>query len=356
MSRINAFLELAVKQGGSDLHLVSGQAPRIRIHGVLHKVRFRDLSVEDIERLLEEFMPESAREPYRERMAADFAYAVEGLGRFRVNVSRHQAGLSAVLRVIPNQVPDLASLRLPSAVSAVLEQPKGLVLVTGPTGAGKSTTLAAMIDHLNRTRKGHIVTIEDPIEHVHEYKSCVVTQREVGAHTPSFHEALRAAVREDPDVIMVGELRDRETMALALTAAETGIQVLGTLHTNGAVRTVDRLVNAFPAARQDQIRVLLADSLRLVVSQQLVRTADEASRMAVAEVLVNTPAAAAVIRSGQSHKLLSVIQAGRRDGMQSLDSVLKDLVLSKKISARDACERAVDRNQFEPYVVREDAA
>ncbi len=356
MNRINSFLELAVKQGGSDLHLVSGEPPRIRIHGVLHKVRFRDLSSDDLERILDEFMETEVRQRFEAGGIVDFAYEAEGLGRFRVNVNRHLHGLAAVLRAIPNEVPRFDSLGLPPAVASVIEQPQGLTLVTGPTGSGKSTTLAAMIDQINATRRGHIVTIEDPIEFVHRAKQCVVTQRELLTHVPTFADALRHAVREDPDVVMVGELRDLDTIAMALTAAETGVQVLATLHTNGAVRCVDRVVNAFPARRQEQVRTMLAESLRMVVSQQLVRTADETGRVAVTEVLINTPAAAAVIRSGQSHKLMSVIQAGRKVGMQSLDTVLKEMVLQKRISSQDAYDRAVNRSQFERYLVREEAA
>jgi twitching motility protein PilT len=356
MNRINSFLELAVKQGGSDLHLISGQPPRVRINGLLHRIRFRDLSVDDMQRILDEFMTENARRRFEESLSVDFAYEVSGLGRFRVNVYRHHYGLAATLRVVPARVPDLDELGLPQVVKATIAQPKGLTLVTGPTGAGKSTTLAAMIDQINATRRGHIVTLEDPIEFLHSYKQCVVTQREIGTDAPNFTDALRHATREDPDVIMVGELRDSETVALALTAAETGVQVLGTLHTNGAVRGIDRLVNAFPEKRQEQVRAMLSESLRMVVSQQLVRTADESRRVAVAEVLLNTPAASSVIRSGQSHKLMSVIQAGRRLGMQSLDTVLKELVLERKVSARDAYERAIERSQFERYLVREEAA
>ena len=346
MSRIDAFLELAVKQGGSDLHLVSGQAPRIRLNGVLHRVRFRELSVEDLTRVLDEIMEPRLREQFREHGSVDFAYQVPGLGRFRANVYRHARGIAAALRIVPEKVRRLDDLGLPPSVKAAVSQPKGLTLVTGPTGSGKSTTLAAMVDHINETRRGHIITIEDPIEFVHQAKKCSVTQREIGTHSPTFAEALRNAVRADPDVIMVGEVRDMETVSLALTAAETGVQVMTTLHTNGAARSVDRIVNVFPARRQDQVRTMLAESLRLIVSQQLLRTADGSARVLAAEVLVNTPAASSVIRSGQSHKLESVIQAGKRMGMQSLDGRLRELLREEVITEEEASEHAVDRSKF----------
>ena len=349
MNRIDAFLEMAVKQGGSDLHLISGETPRIRINGDLQPVRFRELSSEDVQRLLEEMMLPAQRDALARDCNVDFAYEAETCGRFRVNVYRHVNGVAAALRVITTQVPKLDTLGLPSVVQQTLAIPKGLVLVTGPTGSGKSTTLAAMIDHLNSTRQGHIITIEDQIEFVHEYRKCVITQREVGTHAPDFAEALRSALREDPDVILIGEMRDLETMSLALTAAETGIQVLGTLHTNGAVRCVDRIVNVFPARRQEQVRTMLADCLRLVVSQQLVRKTDHSGRLVAAEVLVNTHAVSAMIRQGNTHKLPSAIRAGSRVGMQSLDAVLEQWVRQQMITGAEAYAHAVDRTRFESY-------
>ena len=356
MNRIDAFLELAVKQGGSDVHLVSGQPIRIRLNGELQPVRFRDISATDMNDFLEEFMSPEQRETLEKDQHVDFAYQSHVAGRFRVNAYRHTNGLAAAFRVIPEQPPTLESLSLPQVVQQMLAVGKGLVLVTGPTGSGKSTTLAGMVSHLNSTRRGHIVTVEDPIEFVHSYRQCVVTQREVGTHAPSFADALRSVVREDPDVIMVGEMRDRETISLALTAAETGIMVLGTLHTNGAVRCVDRIVNVFPARKQDQIRTMLADSLRLVVSQQLVRKADLSGRLVAAEVLVNTAAVSSMIRQGNTHKLISAIQSGQRAGMQSLDGVLLDLVRREIITGDEAYEHAVERAAFEPYIAQEPAA
>ncbi len=351
MNRIDAFLELAVQQGGSDLHLVSGQAPKIRIHGSLQPVKFRDLSVEDMEKILAEFMGDSIRDELQKRLAVDFAYEVENLGRFRVNAYSHMNGLAAVLRVVPSKVATLEELGLPASIANAIAKPSGLTLVTGPTGSGKSTTLAAMLDHINRTRKGHIITIEDPIEFVHGYKSCVVTQREVGVHAPSFAVALRNALREDPDVILVGEMRDLETISLALTAAETGVQVFGTLHTNGAARTIDRIVNIFPARRQDQVRSMLADGVQLVVSQQLVPNAEGTGRFAVAEVLVNNNAAASMIRGGKAHQLGSVIQSGSKLGMQGLDAQLKELVRKGRITREEAYRHAIEKAQFETLPV-----
>ena len=356
MNRIDAFLELAVKQGGSDVHLVTGQPIRIRLHGELQPVRFRDVSHADMNDFLEEFMTPEQREVLARMHHVDFAYQSEVVGRFRVNVFRHAMGLAAAFRVIPAQPPTLESLELPIVVKQMLAVGKGLVLVTGPTGSGKSTTLAGMISHINATRRGHIVTVEDPIEFVHPYDHCVVTQREIGRHSPTFADALRSVVRQDPDVVMVGEMRDRETISLALTAAETGVMVLGTLHTNGAVRCVDRIVNVFPARKQDQVRTMLADSLRLVVAQQLVRKADHSGRLVAAEVLVNTSAVSSMIRQGNTHKLISAIQSGQRSGMQSLDGVLMDLFRREVITGDEAYEHAVERAAFEPYISQEAAA
>ena len=350
MNRIDAFLELVVQQGGSDLHLVAGQPPRIRPNGSLQPVRFRELSPGDVAGLIDDIMTPELQAKLGVEWAVDFAYQAE-CGRFRVNAYRHTGGVAAALRVVSSTTPSLESLQLPAVVQQTLAIPKGLILVTGPTGSGKSTTLAAMVDHLNRTMRGHVITIEDPIEFVHDNNQCVITQREVGAHAPNFAEALRSAVREDPDVVLIGEMRDLETISLALTAAETGIQVLGTLHTSGAVRCVDRIINVFPAKRQDQVRTMLADCLRLVVSQQLVRKADHSGRIAAAEVLVSTHAVSSMIRQGNTHKIASAIQAGGRVGMQSLDAVLMDLVRKDVITGEEAYEHAIDPAQFERYNV-----
>ncbi len=356
MSRIHAFLELVVKQGGSDLHVVSGQTPRIRIHGLLEPVRFRELSSDEIGRILSEFMTQDQREKYDRDQSVDFAYRADEIGRFRVNVYRHLNGIAAAFRVIPSRVPSLEEAGLPPVVGRTVQTPRGLTLVTGPTGSGKSTTLAAMIDHINRTRKGHVITVEDPVEFLHEYRGCVITQREIGLHSPTFHDALRDAVREDPDVILVGEMRDLETIELALTAAETGVQVLGTLHTNGAIRSVERLVGVFPARVQEQIRSVLADSLRMVVSQQLARKADGTGRVVVPEVLINNQSASSLIRKGRTHQLASVIQSGARVGMCSLDANLQELLRQEVITGEQAYELAVDKGRFERYLVEEAVA
>jgi len=353
MSRINTFLELAVKQGGSDLHVVSGLTPRVRIHGSLEPVRFRELSSEEIVRILYEFMTKEQRDRLAEARAVDFAYVVDGLGRFRVNAFEHVHGVAAVFRVIPQEIPTLESAGLPAVVAKTVATPRGLTLVTGPTGSGKSTTLAAMVDAINSTRRGHIITIEDPVEFVHSFKKSVVTQREVGTHALSFRDALRDAVREDPDVILVGEMRDEETIHLALTAAETGVQVLGTLHTTGAVRSVDRLISVFPARRQEQVRSILAGSLRMVVSQQLARKADGSGRVVVPEVLLNTQSAQSMIRKGRTHQLASVIQSGLRAGMCSLDAALHAFVRNETITGEEAYEKAIDKAAFERYLLEE---
>jgi twitching motility protein PilT len=356
MSRIDSFLELAVKQGGSDLHLVSGQPPRIRINGILHRVRFRELSVEDLESILDEFLDGGHRERLERDHHVDFAYSVADLGRFRVNVYRHQHGLGAALRIIPTKIPTLESLGLPPAIKLHTSHPKGLILVTGPTGSGKSTTLAAMLDHINSTRQGHIITLEDPIEFLHPYKKCVVTQREIQVHAASLADALRDAVREDPDVLLVGEMRDPEAISLALTAAETGIQILGSLHTSSAARTIDRIVNVFPARRQEQVRGMLADSLSMIVSQKLLRNSDGSKRIVAAEILVNNHAVKTIVRGGNSHKLESVMQAGARFGMQSLGGVLRDLVSKGAVTAEEAYENATDKSPFENLVPRLETA
>jgi twitching motility protein PilT len=354
-SVISPFLELTISRGGSDLHLASGEPPRVRIAGQLHRVKYRDLSVEDMDRIFEAVIPsESLRRDFERRRAIDFAFSVPGLGRFRVNASRHQRGSAAAFRSIPNHLRSLQILGLPGSVGSIISQPRGLTLVTGPTGSGKSTTLAAMIDHINASRKGHIICIEDPIEFVHQDKHCTITQREVGVHVPTFAEALRSALREDPDVVMVGEMRDLETISLALTAAETGIQVLGSLHTSGAIRTVDRIVHVFPPGRQEQVRNMLAASLRMVVSQHLVPGIENNVRHLAAEVLINVGPVGSLIRSGKANQLFSVMQSGTKYGMQLMDSQLEALHQRGLVSGVEAYRHAIDKTKFESFATRAD--
>ena len=358
MSRIDTFLELVVNQKGSDLHLVSGNPPRIRLHGILHPVKYRELSARETTDLLVDIMPPHIREQFESEgcYGVDFAYEVPGLSRFRVNVFRHLYGVGAVLRVIGSTILALDELGLPAVLKSVCRAKKGLILVTGPTGSGKSTTLAAMIDFMNQDRQGHIITIEDPVEFTHPDKGCLMSQREVGRHTPGFAAALHSALREDPDAILVGELRDQETMSLAVTAAETGILVLGTLHTNGAAATVDRVINVFPAAIQPRIRAMLSSSLCAVISQQLVRRADGKGRIAALEILLSTPAVANLIREGKADKIINVIQGGALLGMQSLDTCLRRLHDEKLITGDEAYSKAVNKKDFELLREQEEAA
>lgn len=354
-NRIDTFLELVVKQNGSDLHLISGNPPRVRLHGELVAIKYRDLSRDETTALVTEIMSPAARQAFAERSSVDFAYAIAGVARFRVNVFRHIHGVGAVLRVIPEVVKSFDQLNLPPVLRSFTRQKRGLVLVTGPTGSGKSTTLAAMIDEVNSMRKGHIITIEDPIEFTHPRKQCLVSQREVGFHAHSFASALHSALRGDPDAILVGEMRDLETISLALTAAETGILVFGTLHTNSATATVDRIVNVFPAAEQARVRTMLSTSLVGVVSQQLVRRADGRGRLAAIEVLVNNSAIANMIRDGKTEQMPSAVQAGGLQGMQSLDTALRRMLDAKLITAKDAYLKATIKRDFEQDAAREAA-
>ncbi|MCA9754943.1 MAG: PilT/PilU family type 4a pilus ATPase [Candidatus Eisenbacteria bacterium] len=344
-ARIDAFLELLVRQGGSDLHLVADQPPRLRIHGAIQSVHFRVLDQEELSRMLGEILTPRHKQEFEHVHAVDFAYETEELGRFRVNVYQQLTGPAAAFRSITGKVKSLEELGIPAAVGSLIRQPSGLTVVTGPTGSGKSTTLSAMIDHINSERRGHIITIEDPIEFRHSFKKCVITQREVGLHSPTFAEALRNALHEDPDVILVGEMRDLETMSLALTAAETGVQVFGTLHTNGAVRTIDRIVNVFPSERQDLVRAMLSENLRMVVAQQLVPTTNRDGRVAVREILVNNSAASSLIRGGKTHQLASVLQSGRRLGMMSMDAQLNELVQNGTITPESAREYSLEKGR-----------
>ncbi len=348
MNRIDTFLELVVNQQGSDLHLISGQPPRIRLNGTLYEVKYRELTADETSSLLLDIMPDHIREEWEapDCYGVDFAYEIPGLSRFRVNVLRHLHGVGSVIRTIPSELLTLEELGLPPILKSLCREKRGLILVTGPTGSGKSTTLAAMIDFINRDRKGHIITVEDPVEFTHVNKNCLISHREVGVHTPSFASAIHSSVREDPDVLLVGELRDYETISLAVTAAETGILIFGTLHANGSAVTVDRIINVFPGSLQPRIRSMLSSSLRGVISQQLVRRADGKGRLAALEVLVNTPAVSNLIREGKTDMLYNVIQSSSALGMQSLDSCLRNFVRDKLITGNEAYEKAVSKQDF----------
>lgn len=349
MSRVDAFLDLLIKQKGSDLHLVAGNVPRLRLFGEIVPIKYRELSAGETQELLTEIMPRSLQRLLEEHGNIDFAYELPSKMRFRVNVFRHVGGLGGVFRAIPVHVQTLDELGFPHILKHLARQRKGLFLVTGPTGSGKSTTLAAVVDFINAERKGHIITIEDPIEFIHANKQCLISQREVGHHTRSFADALHSTLREDPNVILVGEMRDLDTIHLAVTAAEMGILVLGTLHTNSAAATVDRVINVFPPGEEPYIRAMLSTSLIGVVSQQLCLTADHRGRVAALEILVNTAATANIIREGKTDQLSNMIQSGALQGMQSLDTALRRLLDAKTISGEEAYLRANHKPDFERY-------
>ncbi len=356
MAQIDQFLRVLVEKDGSDLHLSTGSVPVIRVHGNLTRVKFRELSAPDMEQLVYEVMKEEWRERFLETQDFDFAYEIEGLARFRVNVFWQRHGLAAVFRTIPSEILTADDLGLSEAIRKFCLLSRGLVLVTGPTGSGKSTTLAAMIDLINETRYDHVITIEDPIEFTHPNKRCLVNQREVGTHTRTFTNALRAALREDPDVILIGEMRDRETIELALTAAETGHLVFGTLHTSSAPKTVDRIIDVFPADQQEQARSMLAESLMGVVAQVLLKKKGGVGRVAAQEIMVGTPAVANLIRENKIHQIPSMIQTGRKDGMQLLDQHIMELYMSGQVEAIEAYTRAHNKQTFREYLDKEPQA
>ncbi len=345
--RIDEYLREVLAKNGSDLHFVAGDPPRIRLYGELQSLRNEPLRQDYVQELLAEIMTRAATQRLAEKDGADFAYMIPGVSRFRVNVFRHIGGLGAVFRAIPSKALTLEQLNMPHAVRSLCRTSNGLILVTGKTGSGKSTTLAAMIDDINARIKGHILTIEDPIEFVHARRNCLVSQREVGVHSPSFADALHSALREDPDVVLVGEMRDLETMSIAVTAAEMGILVMGTLHTNGAAATVDRVVNAFPADKQAHVRTMLSTSLRGVVSQQLIQRTDKRGRVAALEVLINTPAVSNLIRQGKLDQLENAMQSGAQFGMRTMDSAIQELLSKGLITGRSAYEKANNKQRFE---------
>jgi twitching motility protein PilT len=350
LARIDAFLKLGTQQGCSDVHLAVGVPPMLRMHGDLMPIKFRDLRLTELEGYIAEILTRSQAETFGKGNDLDFSYVSAEGGRFRVNVYRKETGVGATFRAIPSEVPSLEKLALPPVVTKLCDFHQGMILVTGSTGTGKSTTLAAMIDHLNSTRKLNIISLEDPIEFVHRSKNSQVIQRELGTHIPSFAEGVRAAMREDPDVILVGELRDAETISMAMTAAETGHLVLGTLHTTSATKTIDRIIDALPVDEREQTKAFLSQSLLAVVTQILVKTADSRGRKAICEVLMMTKAVAKLIQTDQTHQIPSQMQMGRDLGMQLLDQALLAAVTAREIDPDDAYGYATDKRGLQKHV------
>jgi twitching motility protein PilT len=350
MAKIDAFFKLMHEHGASDLHLVSGQPPALRLRGDVERIKYKMLDNDELRAMLYEIAPEEKVKVFEETGDVDFGYEIPGIARYRANFFMQKYGVAAVFREIPSTIQTAGQLALPPVISKLAMLPRGLVLVTGPTGSGKSTTLAAIIDVANRARKDHIITVEDPIEFVHHSQGCIVNHREIGLHTRSFAAALRGALREDPDIILVGEMRDLETISLAIEAASTGHLVFGTLHTSSAAKTVDRVVEVFPSSEQAQIRSTLADGLRAVVAQVLFKRIDQKGRCAALEILIATPAVRNLIREAKTHQLPSMIQTGKKYGMQLLDDAIMDLMKKGWIGADEAYTKANDKSRFRPFI------
>ncbi len=350
MAQINAFFEMLHQYSGSDLHLTSGSQPLLRLRGQLQRVKYKALEHEELKALLYEITPEAKIKEFEETGDVDFAHEVPGLARYRVNYFMQHRGIAAVFREIPQEILTVEQLGLTERLRDLAMLNKGLVLVTGPTGCGKSTTLAAIIDYANKHRRDHILTVEDPIEFVHQSQGCLVNQREVGRHTQSFKAALRGALREDPDIILVGEMRDLETITLALEAAETGHLVFSTLHTQSAAKSIDRIIEVFPEEGQAQIRTSLAESLRAVISQTLFKRIDKPGRVAAQEILMAIPSVRNLIREGKTHQLASVLQTGREHGMQTLDDEIVRLVTAGIISPEDGLSQAQNKEKISALI------
>src|SRR5579864_8590783 len=340
---IAELLAFAVKNKASDLHLSAGLPPMIRVHGDIRRINLPPMEHEDVHAMVYDIMSDAQRKTFEETLEADFSFAVPNLARFRVNAYNQSRGAAAAFRTIPSKVLSLEELNAPKVFAELTNRPRGLILCTGPTGSGKSTTLAAMTNHVNQNQYGHILTIEDPIEFLHESKKCLINQREVGPHTMSFANALRAALREDPDYILVGEMRDLETIRLALTAAETGHLVFGTLHTSSAAKTIDRIIDVFPAAEKDMVRAMMSESLRAVISQTLMKRVG-GGRIAAHEIMIGTPAIRNLIREGKIAQMYSSIQTGGAQGMQTLDQCLQELVAKGQVSKEEARYKAQNKD------------
>ncbi len=350
MAQIDAFFKLMNDQGASDLHLTAGQQPVLRIQGDLERVKYRELDNDSLKAMLYEIAPEEKVKVFEETGDVDFAYEIPGLARYRANFFEQKNGVGAVFREIPSTILTCEQLGLPPVVQKLATLPRGLVLVTGPTGSGKSTTLAAIIDEANKTRKDHILTVEDPIEFVHKSAKAIVNHREVGLHTRTFAAALRGALREDPDIILVGEMRDLETISLAIEASATGHLVFGTLHTSSAAKTVDRVIEVFPTNQQEQIRNTLSDGLRAVVAQNLFKRIDKKGRCAALEIMIATPAVRNLIREGKTFQIPSMIQTGKKYGMQTLDDAIMNFLNKKMIGPEDAYAKSNDKSKFLPFL------